>query len=123
MRALKKIAVGIAILLFPVLMAACASVPEARVTVLAKAGDTVHLFHAGNTVAKEEFCLNEVVPVYRYTGPRYRYLKEVGKIRITGYVGDHYLEGVVEEGSIRNDDIAKKTNSACLVRMPEPEGK
>lgn len=115
---------GISMLLLPVFMSACATAPQARITVLAKTGDTVNLFHGGNKVAKEEFCLNEVVPVYRYTGlRRHRTYKEVGKVKITGYVGDHYLEGVVVEGNIRGDDFAMKANSACLIRMPEPEEK
>ncbi|TWJ19753.1 hypothetical protein [Geobacter argillaceus] len=115
---------GISMFLLPVFMSACATVPQARITVLAKTGDTVNLFHGGSKVAKEEFCLNEVVSVYRYTGlRRYRSYKEVGKVKITGYVGDHYLEGVVVEGNVRGDDFAMKENSACLIRMPEPEEK
>lgn len=126
MRTLKKLAVGIAILSLPVLMSACATIPpqpQVKASVLAKEGDIVHLFHGGNKVAKEEFCLNETVPVYRYFGRRYKQAAEVGKIKITGYVGDHYLEGVVVEGKIKDDDVAMKPNSACIVRLPEPEEK
>lgn len=121
---LSVLALGISMLLLPAFMSACATAPQARITVLANKGDIVHLFHGGNKVAKEEFCLNEVVPVYRYTGlRRYRSYKEVGKIKITGYVGDHYLEGVVVEGNIKGDDFAMKASSACLIRLPEPEEK
>lgn len=124
MRALIRLAMGIIILSLSVWISACATGPQARITVLAKPGDTVQLFHGGNKAAKEEFCLNDVVPVYRYTGLRkYRTYKEVGKVKITGYVGDHYLEGVVVEGNVQADDFVMKASSACLIRMPEPEGK
>lgn len=123
MRVMKRLIIVIAILSLPLLMPGCATT-RATVTVLAKPGDTIELFHGGNKMAKEEFCLNEVVPVYRYTGLRkYRTYKEVGKVKITGYVGDHYLEGVVVEGSVKGDDFVEKKNAACLVRMPQPEEK
>lgn len=126
MKRVKLSALGILVLLLPVFISACATVPpqpQAKATVLARTGDTVHLFHGGNKVAKEEFCLNEVVPVYRYFGRRYKQAAEVGKVKITGYVGDHYLEGVVVEGNIKDDDVAMKPKSACLIRLPEPEDK
>lgn len=123
MRALKKLAVGIAVFALPLFMSACATAPQARVTVLAKPGDIVQLFHGGSKEAKDEFCLNDVVPVYRYSSLRKRAYKEVGKVKITGYVGDHYLEGVVVDGNIKGDDFAMKKNNACLIRMPEPEEK
>lgn len=124
MRALNHVGVGIAILSLVILIQACATVPpspQVKASVLAREGDIVHLFHGGNKVAKEEFCLNEVVPVYRYFGKRYKTASEVGKIKITGYVGDHYLEGVVVKGNIKDDDVAVKPNSACIVRLPEPD--
>ena len=126
MKTLKQVVVGIAILSLPVLMSACATVPpqpQVKATILARTGDIVHLFHGGNKMAKEEFCLKEIVPVYRYFGRRYKEAAEVGKIRITGYVGDHYLEGVVVEGNIKDDDVAMKPNSACIIRLPGPEEK
>ena len=92
-----------------------------KATIVAKAGDTVHLFHGGNKMAKEEFCVNEIVPVYRYFGRRYKQAAAVGKIKITGYVSDHFLEGVVVDGTIKDNDVALKPNSACLIRLPKPD--
>jgi hypothetical protein len=114
-------------LILPVVMFACATAPQAQVTtaILAKEGDTVQLFHGGNKLAKDEFCINAIVTVYRYYPP-YTSLtqrSEVGKIKITGVAGDHYVEGVVVEGRIRNGDIAVQPNSECLVRVPEDEEK
>jgi hypothetical protein len=138
MLSVKQLLLIITLLSLPILVSACATVPpqpQANATVLpksgdtvnlfnrvhAKSGDTVHLFHGGNVVAKEEFCVNEIVPVYRYYGKRYKYSSLVGKVRITGYVGDHYLEGIVVDGNIKTDDVAVKPNSACIIRLPEPE--
>jgi hypothetical protein len=138
MRCVNKFIFIITIFSLPILMSACATVPpqpQAKAAViaksgdtvhffhrgLAKSGDTVHLFHGGNILAKEEFCVNEIVPVYRYYGRRYKYSSEVGKVKITGFVGDHYLEGIVVEGNIQNDDVAVKPKSACIIRLPEPE--
>lgn len=124
MRTFKLTCLVFVLLSLSVIISACATIPpqpQVKATVLAKSGDTVHLFHGGNKMAKEEFCLNETVTVYRYFGRRYKRAGEVGKVRITGYVGDHYLEGVVVEGNIKDDDVAMKPNSACIIRLPEPE--
>jgi hypothetical protein len=115
-------------LIVPVVMFACATVPpqaQVKTATLARTGDTVRLFHGGNKLAKDEFCVGAVVTVYRYYPPYASVTQrsEVGKIRITGFAGDHYAEGVVVEGLIRNGDIAVQPGSECLVRLPEPEEK
>jgi ABC-type Fe3+-hydroxamate transport system substrate-binding protein len=127
---LKPIILGITMLSLFVFMSACATFtpqpePQANVkaTVTAKTGDTVQLFHGGNKLAKEEFCPGETVPVYRYFGFRYKHPVEVGKVKVTQYQGDHFIEGVVVEGNIKDGDVALKPNSACMVRIPEPEKK
>ncbi|AFR42822.1 hypothetical protein GeomeDRAFT_0122 [Geobacter metallireducens RCH3] len=104
----KRLAIGVIVLVLPLLMTACIG-PRATVTVIAKPGDTVQLLHPGPKAAKEEFSHNEIVPVYRYTGLRkYGGYKEVGKVRITGYAGEHHLEGVVVEGNIQGNDFVEK---------------
>jgi hypothetical protein len=103
---------------------ACATVtPSTKVeaTVTAKTGDIVHLFHGGNKLAKDEFCPDETVTVYRYFGSRWKEAREVGKVKITQYLGDHFIEGKVVEGSLKSGDVAIKPNSACMIRVPEPE--
>jgi hypothetical protein len=114
--------VGVAIAMFVFL--ACATVPpeaQVKTPTLAKSGDTVQLFHSGNMLAKDEFCLDAVVTVYRYsqsdTGVSQK--SEVGAIRVTGFVGDHYLTGVVVKGAIKDNDIAVQPNSACLIKIPD----
>jgi hypothetical protein len=104
---------------------ACVAVPPqqcVKATIVAKTGDIIHLFDGAKNMAKEEFCLSEIIPVYRYFGWRYKCAGEVGKIKITGYVGDHYLEGIVIEGNIKDDDVAMKPNgeSTSIIMLPEP---
>ena len=124
MNRMKRAVVGIAMLALPVLMFACATAPpqaQVKTVAFAKRGDTVQLFHGGNKLAKEEFCLNAVVTVYRYYPPYASVAQrsEVGKIKITGFTGDHYLQGVVLEGTIKSGDIAIQPTSECLVMLPE----
>ena len=130
----KHFIMGIAMITLPVLMFACATVPpqvpvQVQNAVFAKTGDTVTLFHGGSKLAKEEFCLNAVVPVYRYDS-RYSTIgstgvqrNEVGKIKITKELGEYYVEGVVVEGNIKSGDVAVQPQSGCLINVPEPEKK
>jgi len=123
MHRMKRLFAGIAMLAFPVVLTACAT-PSTQVqvksAVIARVGDTVRLFYGGTKQAREEFCTDQVVPVYRYEGTGYtgREKVEEGKVRITKVLDDQYLEGVVTEGRVRNDDIAQMGGTSCLVRLP-----
>lgn len=130
MNRVKRVIAGMVLVILPVLMSACVTVPpqvqvQVRNTVIAKTGDTVQLFHGGSKLAKEEFCVNAVIPVFRYEG-RHSSIgstglqrKEVGKIKITKDVGEFYVEGVVVEGNITNGDIAVQPQSGCLITVPD----
>lgn len=123
MNRVKQFFIGITMLSLPGLMSACTTVhPRAQVreAIVAKPGDTIHLFYGRSKQAKQEFCVDAVVPVYRYQDPFVDRKSEVGKIRITRGLGEHYIEGVVVEGSIMTGDIAVQPTSECLVRLPEP---
>ncbi|MCM2357865.1 MAG: hypothetical protein NDI77_06930 [Geobacteraceae bacterium] len=134
MNAVKRFVMVIAMLTLSIWVSACATVPpqvpvQVQNAVFAKTGDTVHLFHGGSKLAREEFCLNAVVPVYRYEG-RYSSLgstglirNEVGKIKITKDLGEYYVEGVVVEGSMKSGDVAVQPQSGCLINVPESEKK
>jgi hypothetical protein len=126
MRVVKTVFLGIAIICLPVFMSACTTVGTTQAEVktsrsIAMEGDTVHLFYGVNKLAKEEFCLNAIVPVYRFHPPYTSVTprEEVGKIKITGIESEHYLEGIVLEGRIENYDIAVKPNTECLIKIPE----
>lgn len=128
MSSVKQLVVVIAMLLLAAFVSACATVnPQAQVetVTLAKTGETVYLFHGGNKLAKEEFCLNDLVPVYRfyYHFNNITQRSEEGMVKITGYEGDHFIKGVVVEGRIRNGDIAIKHSGAtsCMIIVPESE--
>jgi hypothetical protein len=93
--------------------------------VVMKEGSKVHLFHSGTEEVKKEVCLNDVIPVYRDSAVGYRTLKgadqtkalkEVGKVKVLSYVGDHYFEAEVVEGQVRTGDVAKKEAAYCLVQ-------
>jgi hypothetical protein len=134
MNRVKRLVMGSVILALFALVFACATVPpqipvQVQNVIFAKTGDTVQLFHGGSKLAKEEFCLNAVVPVYRYEG-RYSSIgstglirNEVGKIKITKDLGEYYVEGVVVEGNIKSGDVAVQTQTGCLINVPEPEKK
>lgn len=110
---------------------ACAMTPpqvpvQTGNALLANKGDRVQLFYGGSKAAKEEFCLNAEVPVYRYEGRNSTLgstgtaRREVGKIKVTKDVGDYYLEAVVIEGSVRSGDIAVQPQTGCLINT-EPQ--
>ncbi len=86
--------------------------------VVMKAGKKVHLFHSGTADVKKDICLKDVIPVYRETmGGGHTQIKEVGKVKITGYVGTHYFEGEVVSGEVKVGDIAtKESGASCLIQ-------
>jgi hypothetical protein len=109
----KQLVKAITVLLLVLSISACVTNTHqqfSKATIVARTGATIHLFNGVKNMAKKEFCFNEIITVYRYFGWRYKCPGEVGKIKITGYVGDHYLEGIVVEGNIQDDDVAMKPN-------------
>lgn len=93
--------------------------PQIKADVVSNPGGAVRLFHGGTEEARKLFCKDEVVPVYRYYG-RYMQTKEVGKVKIGEFVGDHYLDATVVEGEVKPGDAAMKGSAACLaVKMPD----
>ncbi len=86
--------------------------------VVMKAGKKVHLFHSGTADVKKEICLKDVIPVYRETmAGGHTQVKEVGKVKVTGYAGEHYFEGEVVSGEVKIGDIAtKESGASCLIQ-------
>jgi hypothetical protein len=126
MNGLRRLIMVITLLSLSGLISACATVrPDDTVrakvsdAAFAKPGDTIHLFYGMSKMAKEEFCPNAVVPVYRMGKGYYVSKEEVGKVKVTKDLGAHYLEGVVVEGEIRSGDIAMQAHSECLIKMPD----
>lgn len=120
MGVLKKSREVIAILFVLAAVQGCATLgvqPRNKAEVVAKTGNTVRLLHKGKREAQADFCLDEIVPIYRWHagGPRVRY-RETGKVKITRYEGDHYLEATLMEGDVKEGDIARKAGE-CLALM------
>jgi hypothetical protein len=92
---------------------------EADVVAKSSSGN-VRLFYGGSKEAKEVFCLNETLPVYRETWENYAVItyKEVGKVKITQLVGENYFDAEVVEGDVKDGDIVRKQGLGCLVRVP-----
>lgn len=118
---LQHLALAVCLLIaLPGIFTACAK-PQIRADVVSdnvvyRSGETVRLFHGGTKEAKTEFCLGETIPVYRWVGRgRYVDYKEVGKVKIARFVGEHYFDAVIVEGEVRNGDLVRKTSSACLI--------
>lgn len=85
--------------------------------VVMKVGKKVHLFHSGTADVKKEICLKDVIPVYRETmAGGHTTTKEVGKVKVLDYAGEHYFEAEVVSGEIKVGDVAKKETASCLVQ-------
>jgi len=90
---------------------------KAKSEVVMKVGNTVSLFHSGTADVKKEICMGDVIPVYRETmGGGHTTSKEVGKVKVTGYEGEHYFKAEIVMGEIKPGDVAKKKEAYCLVQ-------
>lgn len=125
---MKTILTAVALLVFSALAVSPMAVYAAekvKSEVVMKEGNIVHLFHSGTEVAKKVICLNDVISVYREVPVGYKpvkgadqtkTLKEVGKVKVLSYVGDHYFEAEIVKGNVRPGDVAKKEGTYCLVQ-------
>jgi hypothetical protein len=76
-------------------------------------GNIVYLFQSGTADVRSTIHVNDILVVDRIDS--LCRVTVVGKIRILSFVGETYLRGVVVDGEIKRDDIAKKDNVSCLV--------
>ena len=83
--------------------------------IVMKMGSKVHLFHSSNVEAQKEIAIGDVLPVYRVSA-RTQQQKEVGQVKVLGFMGEHYFEAEIVKGEIKVGDIAKKENSGFLVQ-------
>ena len=126
----KRVVMGLTMLSLAGFMTACATIQPSDTVraqvrdavVAAETGATVHLYYGMDKTAKEEFCVGAEVPVYRLggggIGQSYTGKTEVGKVKVTKDLGDHYVEAEVVEGSLRAGDIAMLAHSECLLNIP-----
>ena len=91
--------------------------PQIKSEVVIKVGKQVNLFHSGTADVKKEICLKDVIPVYRETmAGGHTTIKEVGKVKVLDYEGEHYFKAEVVSGEIKVGDIAKKVTASCLIQ-------
>jgi hypothetical protein len=88
---------------------------KAKSEIVMKMGNKVHLFHSSNVEAQKEIAIGDVLPVYRLSG-KTQQQKEVGQVKVLGFMGEHYFEAEIVKGEIKVGDIAKKENSGFLVQ-------
>ena len=116
---MKKLSRIIAVLTLVVMatapLAAQAAEKKIKSEVVMKVGKQVNLFHSGTADVKKEICLNDVITVYRQLGKNPQ-LKEVGKVKVLDYEGEHYFKAEVVSGEIKVGDIAKKETASCLIQ-------
>lgn len=88
---------------------------KAKGEVVMKIGSKVHLFHGSNVAAQKEIAINDVLPVYRFSGKSHQE-KEVGSVKVLSFIGEHYFEAEIIKGEIKIGDIVKKDTSSLLVQ-------
>jgi hypothetical protein len=88
---------------------------KAKSEIVMKMGSKVHLFHSSSVEAQKEIAIGDVLPVYRVS-TRTQQQKEVGQVKVLGFMGEHYFEAEIVKGEIKVGDIAKKENSGFLVQ-------
>ncbi|HET6418748.1 MAG TPA: hypothetical protein VFG19_01240 [Geobacteraceae bacterium] len=79
-------------------------------------GAKVYLFFSGSTDKKSAPGVNDILAVFReYPRDISSETVQVGKVRITSLLGEHYLAGEVIGGEIQPGNIAMKGNVACYI--------
>lgn len=87
--------------------------PEIEAEVKMPAGKEVLLYYAGQQAAKDMFCINEIVSVYRTEGKKQ---VEVGKVKVLRELDRNNLAALVVEGNVKSGDDALKSIAACKVK-------
>ena len=116
---MKKVTMVITLLAISVMVASPfvvnAAGKKAKSEVVMKMGGKVHLFHSSKVEAQKEISVGDVLPVYRLLGKNQQQ-KEVGQVKVLGFVDEHYFEAEIVQGDVKVGDIAKKEKSNLLVQ-------
>ena len=89
-----------------------------------QSGDNVYLFEGSSQDVRKEFCLNDVIPVYRDVFHGYTFrgsygriasLEQVASIKVLSHVDDRHFNAQVVDGSVKVGDVAKKEGVYCPV--------
>ena len=88
---------------------------ETKNEIVMKMGSKVHLFHSSNVEAQKEIAIGDVLSVFRVSG-KTQQKKEVGQIKVLGFMGEHNFEAEIVKGKIKVGDIAIKGDTGLLVQ-------
>lgn len=88
---------------------------KAKSEIVMKMGSKVHLFHSSNVEVQKEIAVGEVLTVYRTSGKAPQ-PKEVGEVKVLGFISEHYFEGQITKGNVKVGDVAKKDKTSLLVQ-------
>ena len=88
---------------------------KAKSEIVMKIGNKVHLFHSSNVEVQKDIAAGDLLPVYRTTGKAPQ-PKEVGQVKVLGFISEHYFEAEIVKGDVKVGDIAKKDKSSMLVQ-------
>jgi hypothetical protein len=105
--------------LLPACAAEIVTQPEIRARVVAKTGEAVILYAGEAKDSARLFCPGDELAAYR--GPDGKG-HTVGRVRVTGYSGEHHLTGVVIEGGVVKGDLVMKGSLACTVQSAPAPG-
>lgn len=89
--------------------------PTHEAEVVMTAGEGVRLLYEGPQDAKDIFCKDEIVSIFRADRKDPSGYVEVAKVRVVGTIDRKSLQGVVVEGKVREGDVARKAFAACRV--------
>jgi hypothetical protein len=84
---------------------------ETKNEIVMKMGSKVHLFHSSNVEAQKEIAIGDV-----RVSARSQQKKEVGQIKVLGFMGEHNFEAEIVKGKIKVGDIAIKGDTGLLVQ-------
>ncbi len=92
-----------------------------------KSGENAYLFKSSTQDVKNEFCLNDVIPVYRNVEHGWairgygelQSREQVGNVKISSYVGNQNFNAQLVTGSILPGDIAERTGNTCPITPAE----
>lgn len=88
--------------------------------IVMKMGSKVHLFHSSNVAVQKDIAIGDVLTVY-HTTAKLPQPREVGQVKVLGFIGEHFFEAEIVKGEVKVGDIAKKENTNLLVQPAQPD--
>jgi len=88
---------------------------KAKNEIVMKMGSKVHLVQSSKVSVQKDIAIGDVLTVFRTSG-KLPQPREVGQVKVLGFIDDHYFEAEIVKGDIKVGDIAKKENTSLLVQ-------